>query len=111
MGFRHLSCPACRIRVRANAPEIELLEDRCPICEATLRPVSSASAVLGYRSFDLDALSQQESNDQPNPRANPADLLSHPEIASPRDGLDTHRWSDDGGSLTGGAVANWSTTR
>jgi hypothetical protein len=66
--------------VRADDPEIALLEDRCPICGATLRPVSAASEVIGFRSFDLDALS---------------------------DRLDAHRWSDDGGDMIGQAVARW----
>jgi len=62
MSSGHLSCQACRVRVRANAPEIALLEGRCPICGATLGRASSASGVMGFRSFDLDALSEQESD-------------------------------------------------
>jgi hypothetical protein len=111
MSRRHLSCSACRIRVRANAPEINLLEDRCPICGATLRPVSSASGVMGFRSFDLDALSEQVSADQPNPTGNPADLVSRRVAASARDDLDAHRWSDDGGNIASEAVAQWLGTR
>jgi hypothetical protein len=80
MSRQHLSCPACRIRVRADAPEIALLEDRCPICGATLNAVSCASDVIGFRCFDLDAFS---------------------------DHLDAHRWSDDGGETIGQAVAQW----
>jgi hypothetical protein len=111
MSRRHLSCPACRIRVHANDPEIALLEDRCPICGATLRPVSSASDVMGFRSFDLDALSEQEPHDRLGPPGNPADLVSRREAASARDPLDVHRWSDDGGNMISEAVARWSRTR
>ena len=57
MRPRHLSCRGCRIRVLANAPEIDLLEGSCPICGATLGQVSSAQGVMGFRWFDLDALS------------------------------------------------------
>jgi hypothetical protein len=57
MTPRHLGCPGCRIRVFANAPEIDLLEGSCPICGASLRPVSSARDVMGFRWFDLDAFS------------------------------------------------------
>ncbi len=107
MSPRHLSCPACRIRVRANAPEIALLEDRCPLCGATLRPVSSASSVLGFRSFDLDALAEQESDHRPNrPRAS-ADFVARREAALARDDLDAHGWSDEGGKIASGAAAKW----
>lgn len=98
MSHRHLSCPACRIRVRANAPEIALLGDRCPICGATLTPASPASGVMGFRSFDLDALSEQLSGDRPTSPANPADLASRREAAAARDDPDADRWSDDGGN-------------
>jgi C4-type Zn-finger protein len=78
----HLSCPGCRIRVRASAPEIDLLEGRCPICGATLRAVSSASGVMGFRSFDLDALSEQEPSGPPPTLAQPVDLVARREAAS-----------------------------
>ena len=58
MSARHLSCDGCRIRVRASAPEIGLLEGSCPICGAELKAVPFPSGVLGFRSFDLDALSE-----------------------------------------------------
>jgi hypothetical protein len=80
MSRQHLSCPACRIRLRADDPEIALLEGCCPICGDTLNAVSSASNVMGFRCFDLDALS-----DRP----------------------DAHRWSDDGGDTVGQAMAQW----
>jgi hypothetical protein len=66
---------------------------------------------MGFRSFDLDALSEQESDDQPNPPGTPADLASRPEAASARDDLDAHRWSDDGGNIASVAVAKWSAAR
>ena len=57
MTPRHLSCRDCRIRILANAPGIGLLEGGCPICGVTLKPVSSAQDVMGFRWFDLDAFS------------------------------------------------------
>jgi hypothetical protein len=111
MPTRHLSCPACRIRMRADAREIALLKDRCPICEGALRPVSSASSVVGFRSFELGSPSEQPSDDPPNPLGRPADLVARREAASARDGLDANRWSDDGGNVASEAVAKRSATR
>lgn len=74
MSTRHLTCPACRIRVRADAREIAVLEGRCPICGAMLRAASPASSVVGFRSFDLDSLSEQVSDDQPYSPGGPADF-------------------------------------
>jgi hypothetical protein len=66
---------------------------------------------MGFRSFDLDLLSEQASDDQPKPPGNPADLVSRREAASARDDLDADRWSDDGGNITSEAVAKWSAAR
>jgi hypothetical protein len=107
MSSRHLSCEGCRIRVRANAPEIGLLEGRCPICGATLRAVPFPSGVMGFRSFDLDALSGQESSDRSPTPAQRVDLVARRETALARDGFDAERWSDEGGSVSGEAVADW----
>lgn len=111
MSCPHLSCPACRIRVRANDPEIALLDDRCPICGATLSPVSHASDVMGFRCFDLDAFAEQEPHNQLDQPGNPTDLVSRREAALARDHMDAHRWSDDGGDMISEAVARWSKTR
>jgi hypothetical protein len=107
MSSRHLSCQGCRIRVRANAPEIELLEGSCPICGAKLRAVPFPSGVIGFRSFDLDALSEQRSSDRPPTPAPPVDLVARREAALARDGFDAERWSHEGGSVSGKAVAEW----
>jgi hypothetical protein len=111
MSFRHLSCPVCRIRVRASAPAIGLLEGSCPICGAALRPVSSSSGVLGFRSFDLDALSEQESSDSLPASGQTVDLLARREIALARDDVDAQRWSDEGGSVAREAAAEWPATQ
>jgi hypothetical protein len=95
MSLRHLSCLGCRIRVRASAPEIDLLQGSCPICGATLRQVSSASGVMGFRSFDLDALSGQGSSSPPPTPGQPVDLVVRREAALARDGFDADRWSDE----------------
>ena len=100
MSSRHLSCQDCRIRVRASAPEIALLEGRCPICGADLNAVPFPSGVLGFRSFDLDALSQRGTSDRLPAPANPTDLVARREAAVARDRVDAGRWSDDGGSVT-----------
>ena len=111
MSLRHLSCPRCRIRVRASAPEIDLLEGGCPICGATLRQVSSASGVIGLRSFDLDSLSGKESSGPPPTPGQPVDLVARREAVLARDGFDADRWSDEGGSVSGEAVAEWPAVR
>src|ERR1700733_3910968 len=111
MSRLHLSCQACRIRVRANDPEIALLEGRCPICGATLSPVSSASEVMGFRWFDLDAFAELAPHNQLAPPGSPVDLVSRREAALARDHLDAHRWSDDGGGMTSQAVAQRPRTR
>jgi hypothetical protein len=110
MSLRHLSCPGCRIRVRASAPEIDLLEGSCPICGGTLREVS-ASGVIGFRSFELDALSGQESSGPPPTPGQPVDLVVRREAALARDAFDAARWSDEGGSVSGEAVAEWPAAR
>jgi hypothetical protein len=107
MATRHLSCPACRIRVRADAPELAVLEDRCPLCGATLRAASPAADVMGFRSFDLDELSEQESDGHANPSGNRADPGARREAASAQSALDARRWEDDGGSIAGEAEAKW----
>jgi hypothetical protein len=107
MSSRHLSCQGCRIRVRAGAPEIELLEGGCPICGAKLRAVPFPSDVLGFRSFDLDALSQPRSSDRPSTPAHTVDLVARREAALARDGFDADRSSGEGASVSGAAVAEW----
>ena len=107
MSSGHLSCPGCRIRIRADAPEIALLEGGCPICGATLTPVSSASGVMGFRSFDLEAFSEQESSGPPPTPGQPVDLAVRREAALARDGVDADRWSDEGGSVSGEAAGEW----
>jgi hypothetical protein len=111
MSLRHLSCPGCRIRVRASAPEIDLLEGSCPICGATLRPVSSALGVMGFRSFDLDAFSEQESSGPPPEPGRPVDLVVRREAALARDGFGGDDWSDAGSRVKREAVAEWPAAR
>jgi len=107
MSSRHLSCEGCRIRVRAGAPEIGLLQGRCPICGARLRAVPFPSGVMGFRSFDLDALSDQRSSDRPPTPAQPVDLAARREAALARSDFDANHWSADGRSVSGEAVAEW----
>ena len=107
MSWRHLSCPGCRIRVRADAREIDLLDGRCPICAETLGPISPASSVLGFRSFDLDTLSDHPSNELPSAIGEAVDLVVRRETARTRDSFDADRWSDDGGAVNAEKVARW----
>ncbi len=107
MASRHLSCPACRIRVRANAPEIALLEDCCPLCGAALGTVSAAAGVIGFRYFDLDELAEPKSDDQTDRSGYPVDLVAHRQAAPVQDGCDTHRWEDDGGRAANEVAVKW----
>ena len=77
-----------------------LLEGRCPICGADLNAVPFPSGVLGFRSFDLDALSQHGTSDRLRAPAPPADLVARREAPVARDRVEADRWSDDGGSVT-----------
>jgi hypothetical protein len=101
MSWRHLSCGGCRIRVRADAREIDLLNGSCPICGETLAATSPASSVLGFRAFDLDALSDHPTNKAPSAAADAVDLFSRRGTASERHDYDADRWTDDGGAVHG----------
>jgi hypothetical protein len=104
---RHLSCPACRIRVSANARAIAVLENRCPLCGAELEAACSAAAVIGFRSFDLDVLSEQRSNVDADRLGSPNALLPSRKAASAQDLLDASRWEDDGGRVLGEVAVKW----
>ena len=108
---RYLSCADCRIRVKASVPEIDLLEGSCPICGAALGANASAADVMGLRSFDLRALSEQGPSDPAPTPGRSADLATRRETASAREGLDVGRWSDEGGSVSVEAVAEWPATQ
>ena len=105
MSVRYLRCLDCRIRVAATAPEIAVLEGRCPICGAALSAAPSAAGVLGLRSFDLGVLSDQEPSDPPRTPGRPVDLADRRDAGLARDGLDVDRWSDEGGTVSVAAVA------
>ena len=66
----------------AAAPAIELLEARCPICEAELKSAAGASSAIGFRLFDLDPLADPGSGPLRDARVAPADLLSRREAPS-----------------------------
>ena len=87
--------------MRASAPEIALLEGRCPICGAELTAVPFPAGVVGLRSFDLNMLSDQVTSDRLSAPSPPADLVARREAAAARDRADADRWSDEGGSVTG----------
>jgi hypothetical protein len=98
----HLNCPACRIRVRADAPEIELLEGRCPACDATLRQALSAAGVVGFRLFDLDVLTREEPDSGPSSHETAGDLVAYRNAVSARG--DAGRWPLDHGTITSAAA-------
>lgn len=83
----HLGCKSCRIRVHGNAPAIELLEARCPICEVPLAP-APASSVIGFRFFDLDPFSEPGARQIGASPAAPPNLLIRLETSSARRGGD-----------------------
>jgi hypothetical protein len=84
MSAGHLICNGCRIRVRAHAPEIDLLEACCPICQAPLAP-ASASSVIGFRLFDLDPFSGHAPQQPEDGRASLVDMLDSASRRSDRD--------------------------
>lgn len=106
MSSRRLSCAGCRIHVRASSPNIALLEGNCPICEAKLRPVSSASSVMGFRSFDLDVLSEHDANGSSLTPGEPVDLDAHRRAAPSRAYVDVERWPREGGRGKSWAAAD-----
>lgn len=95
----HLSCSSCRIRLQAGAPEVVLLDERCPLCGAALSPVSSSAAVLGFRWFGTEMLAEWSEDRQSGPLAPPVELASRRPPAIAGDDLDAGRWSDDGGNI------------
>ena len=105
MSPRHLICRGCRIRVRGNVPEIDLLEGMCPICGARLRLPSSISGVMGFRLFDLGPLSDGGLSGAPPAVGRPVDFVGHHGAAVARDDRDAQRWLDEGGSFPSKAVA------
>jgi hypothetical protein len=106
MSWRHLSCASCRIRVRADAREIDLLDGRCPICGEMLGAVSPASSVLGFRSFDLDTLSDHPSNELSRATGEAVDLVASHGTTPALDDFGADRWSDDGGAVNGETVTS-----
>ena len=65
----HLGCAACRIRIRANAPEVDLLDGMCPICNARLQPAGRVADLLGFGLFDvgLGSASDRQFQTPPGP--------------------------------------------
>ena len=108
MSSRNLSCPACRIRMRADGPDVDirLLEGNCPICAARLTEVSSAASVVGFRLFDLSALADQDVGDPPPTSGEPITALLDARL---RSGEMT--WIRNAGRMTAAAStrARWRT--
>ncbi len=75
------------------------------MCGATLWTGASASEMIGFRSFDLSALLQQESDDLPGPPIDPVRLSERRKAPGVQAAEDAGRWSDDGGSGEHRAVA------
>jgi hypothetical protein len=105
MMSRHLYCAGCRIRVRANAPEIALLEGMCPICDTRLQSAPFALGVLGFRLFDLGPLRDGGLSGAPHAVGRQADFVARRGAALPRDEFDAQRSLDERGSFPSEAVA------
>jgi hypothetical protein len=60
---------------------------------------------VGFRSFDLEALTEQPSNDPAPSEGQLMDLVARRQAALARDDADAQRWSDEGGSVAGEAAA------
>ena len=110
MSTRNLSCPGCRIRVRASAPATGLPEIDCPTCGAKLRSVSSASSVVGFPLFDFGALAEQHGSGPLPAHAEPVDLFVRREAASARGEVVGEPWPDEGARVNSRAVAQWLAT-
>lgn len=108
MSSRYLACPGCRIRVRENARDIDLLEGMCPICGKTLRS-TSATSVIGSRLFDLEPLSDGVGALQATAR--PADPAIERGASVALDDRDAQRSHAESGSLSIKAVAPWPARR
>jgi hypothetical protein len=63
--------------------------------------MSPASSVLGFRAFDLDALSDHPPNKLPSATGDAVDLFARHATASERHDFDADRWTDDGGAVDG----------
>lgn len=81
MSSQHVSCAVCRIRLRATAPEIELLDGLCPICGVPLQPATAAS-VLGFRSFDWGDDADQRAGEPSDPAPPPTDMVTRRRVAA-----------------------------
>jgi hypothetical protein len=111
MSAHHLSCQGCRIRLRATGPNVDLLEGMCPICGAGLQPAACALDVMGFRSFDLGALSEDDYGEPSVAVAQAIDLRVRREAGLVRDDFDAERWLDESGKDSGAAVAKWPAER
>jgi hypothetical protein len=82
MSLHHVSCAVCRIRLRATAPEIELLDGMCPICGLRLQPATDAASVLGFRSFDWGDDGDQPTGEPSDPAPPPTDMVTRRRVAA-----------------------------
>ena len=105
MASPNLSCPGCRIRIRASAQDIGLLAGDCPICGARLREASSASSVMGFRLFDLDGWSEQHASSPPPSPDQPVNRGAHRASASAPYEVNAEWAWDEGSSVNGRALA------
>jgi hypothetical protein len=49
----HCMCAACRIRCQSEGSAADVVGDLCPYCGSVLEPVTSLSAVVGFRRISL----------------------------------------------------------
>jgi hypothetical protein len=91
MSSNHLSCAACRIRIRASAPEVHLLDGMCPACGAALQAATHAADVLGFRAFDWSMVIGENWSEQPHVVLPPVDLRTRREHVAALNDLDMER--------------------
>jgi hypothetical protein len=72
-----------------------------------LTPAASVSSVLGFRSFDMDALSEHEADGRQNALGSPVGLLASRQTGLAREELDGERWPNEGVAAVAVAIAKW----
>ena len=106
MSSNHLACAACRIRIRASAPEVHLLDGMCPACGAALEAVASGADVLGFRVFDWSMVIGESWSEQSHLAVAPVDLRLRRERVTALNGPDAENSVYAAGGLANDTAVN-----